>query len=72
MRRHLLVISEENIKMLKTIFCPSNKLSIIGGTTITFCAQTARITNICTKSGLIIFNTLAVTLRTNTRRTQDT
>ena len=39
--------------------------SITGGATITFCAQTAHITNICMKSGLIIFNTLAVTLRTD-------
>ena len=48
--------------------------SITGGATIPFCAQTAHITNICMKSGLIIFNTLAVMLRTDDagRRTQDT
>ena len=47
--------------------------SITGGATIPFCAQTAHITNICMKSGLIIFNTLAVMLRTDDagRRTQD-
>ena len=64
MRRHLLVVSEKKIKMLKTAL----------GATITFCAQTAHITNICMKSGLIIFNTLAVTLRTDDTGhwTQDT
>ena len=64
MRRHLLVVSEKKIKMLKTGF-GTKKSSITGVATITFCAQTAYITNICMKSGLIIFNTLAVTLRTD-------
>ena len=80
MRRHLLAVSEKKIKMLKTAFGATKKSSITGGTTITFCAQTAHITNICMKSGPNIFNTLAVTLRTDDaghwtqdtgRRTQD-
>ena len=72
MRRHLLVVSEKKIKMLKIVF-GTTKSSITGGATITFCTQTAHITNICMKSGLIIFNTLAVTLRTDDagRRTLD-
>ena len=71
MRRHLLVVSEKKIKMLKIAFGTTK--SITGGATITFCTQTAHITNICMKSGLIIFNTLAVTLRTDDagRRTLD-
>ena len=74
MRRHLLVVSEKNIKMLKKCFWHHKKASITGGATIPFCVQTAHITNICMKSGLIIFNTLAVMLRTDDagRRTQDT
>ena len=72
MRRHLLVVSEKKIKMLKSAF-GTTKRHIIGGATIPFCAQTAHITNICMKSGLIIFNTLAVMLRTDDagRRTLD-
>ena len=72
MRRHLLVVSEKKIKMLKC-FWHHKKSSITGGATITFFAQTAHITNICMKSGLIIFNTLAVTLRIDEagRRTLD-
>ena len=64
MRRHLLVVSEKKITMLKSGFGITKKASITGGTTIPFCAQTAHITNICMKSRLIIFNTLAVRLRT--------
>ena len=49
MRRHLLVVSEKKIKMLKTAFGTGHKKSsITGGATITFCAQTAHITNIFT------------------------
>ena len=58
MRRQLLVVSEK-IKTLKTAILTIKKSSIIGGATITFCAQTTHITNICKKLGLIIFNTLA-------------
>ena len=65
MRRHLLVVSEKKIKMLKKCFWHHKKTSITGGATIPFCAQTAHITNICMKLGLIIFNTLAVMLRTD-------
>ena len=65
MRRHLLVVLEKKIQMLKNCFWGHKKSSITGGATITFCAQTAHITNICMKSGLITFNTLAVTLRTD-------
>ena len=36
MRRHLLVVSEKKIKMLKTTFAQTKKLSIIGGATIIF------------------------------------
>ena len=73
MRRHLLVVSEKKIKMLKSAFGTTKKASITGGATIPFCAQTAHIKNICMKSGLIIFNTLAVMLRTDDagRRTLD-
>ena len=73
MRCHLLLVSEKKIKILRTAFA-TKKSSIVGGATITFCTQTAHITNICMKSGLIIFNTLAVTLRTDDAgcRTQDT
>ena len=60
MRHHLLVVSEKKIKNVNHCFCHQNS-SITGGVTITFCAQTAHITNICMKSGLIIFNTSAVT-----------
>ena len=70
MSRHLLAVSEKKIKMLKC-FWGHKKSSITGGATITFCAQTAHITNICMKSGLIIFNTSAVTLRIRRRRTLD-
>ena len=63
MRRHLLVVSGKKIQMLKTAFFATK--SQVGGATITFCAQTVHITNICMKSGLIIFNTLAVTLCTD-------
>ena len=72
MRRHLLAVSKKKIKMLKTAFGATK--SITGGATITFCAQTAHITNICMKLVLIIFNTLAVTLRTDDAGhwTQDT
>ena len=70
MRRHQLVREED----VKNCFWGHKKSSITGGATITFCAQTAHITNICMKSGLIIFNTLAVTLRTDDAGhwTQDT
>ena len=57
------MVLAKKIKMLKTAFVGTK--SIIGSATITFCAQTAHITNICMKSGLIIFNTSAVTLRTD-------
>ena len=50
---------------VKICCCCHKKSSIIGGATITYCAQTAHITNICIKTGLTIFNTLAVTLRTD-------
>ena len=63
MRRHLLAVSEKKFKMLKTAVGATK--SITGGATITFCTQTVHITNICMKSGLIILNTLAVTLRTD-------
>ena len=65
MRRHLLVVLEKKNKMLKTAFGATKSQVLQVGATITFCAQTAHITNICMKSGLIIFNTLAVTLRTD-------
>ena len=70
MRHHLLVVLEKKIKMLKLLLSPQKK-SITGCATITLCTQTVHITNICTKSGLIIFNTIAVTLHTDTRRKQD-
>ena len=66
MGRHLLVVSEKKLKMLKTTFAHAKKLSITCDASITFCTQTAHITNICMKSGLIIFNTLAVMLGTDT------
>ena len=63
MRRHLLVVSEKKIKMLKTTFAHAK--SITGGATIIFCAQPTYITNICIQQGLIIFNTVGVMLRTD-------
>ena len=60
---HLLAVSEKKIKILKTAFVAIK--SITDAATITFCTQTAHITNICMKSGLIMFNTLALTLRTD-------
>ena len=43
MRRHLLVVSEKKIKMLKTAFVAKKKSSILGGVTIIFCAHTVNI-----------------------------
>ena len=61
---------DENVK---NCFCHHKKSSIIGGTTITLCAQTAHKTNIYMKLRLVIFSILAVTFRTDEtgRRTQD-
>ena len=70
MRCHLLLVSEKKIKMLKPTFA-TQKVKYYRWRQITFFAHTAHITNICMKSGLIIFNTLAVTLRTGTCMTQD-
>ena len=68
MRFHLRVVSEKKIKIVKNCFFCHEKSSIIGIATIT------NIANIFMKSGLFIFNTLAVTLRTDDAecRTQDT
>ena len=52
MRRHLLVVSEKNIKMLKTNFCHRTKRIIIGGTTITSCRSPTCITNMYVTLGL--------------------
>ena len=57
MKRHLLVVLEK-IKMLRTAF-GATKSQVLQ-----VAPQTVHITNICMKSGLIIFNTLAVTLCT--------
>ena len=65
MRRHLLVVSEKKIKILKTTFAHAKSSSIIGGATIIFCAQPTYITNICIQQGLIIFNTVGLMLRTD-------
>ena len=64
MRRHLVVVSEKKIKMLKTVG-PRIELSFIDGATIFFCAQPTYITNICIQQGLTIFNTVGVMLRTD-------
>ena len=40
MRRHLLVVSEKKIKMLKTTFAHAKSSSIIGGATIIFMRTT--------------------------------
>ena len=45
MRRHLLVVSEKKIKMLKTAFVNGQKGIITGGTTITSCRRPTYITN---------------------------
>ena len=72
MRRHLLVVSEKKIKMLKTKFGRRIELSIIGGATIFFVNNLHTITNICIKQGLIIFNIVGVMLRTDDARRLDT
>ena len=71
MRRHLLVVSEKKIKMLKSAFGTTKRQVL--QVAPPYLAQTARITNICMKSGLIIFNTLVVMLCTDDagRRTLD-
>ena len=65
MKRHLLVVSVKKIKMLKSAFGTTKRQVLQVAPPYLFCAQTAHMTNICMKSGLIIFNTLAVTLRTD-------
>ena len=57
MRRHLLVVSEKKIKMLKIAFGATRRQVLQVAPPYLF----AHITNICMKSGLIILNTLAVT-----------
>ena len=61
MRRHLLVVSEKKIQMLKSAFGTTKRQVLQVAPPYLF----AHITNICMKSGLIIFNTLAVMLRTD-------
>ena len=72
MRRHLLVVSEKKIKMLKSAFGTTKRQVLQVAPPYLF-AHKLRTTNICMKLGLIIFNTLAVMLRTDDagRRTLD-
>ena len=64
MRRHLLVVSEKKIKMLKPTFAPA-RVKFYRWRHNFFCAQPTYITNICIQQGLIIFNTVGVMLRTD-------
>ena len=72
MRRHLLVVSEKKIEMLKTMFAP-HRVKFYRWSHNIFYAQPTYITNIYIQKGLIIYNTVGVMLRTDDarRRTPD-
>ena len=66
MRRHLLVVSEKEIKMLKTTYAPPpHRVKFYRWRHNIFCSQPTYISNICIQQGLIIFNTVGVMLRTD-------
>ena len=63
MTRHLLVVLEKKIKMLKTAYLKKKKSSIIGGTTINFCTQNKYLNEI--RVHYLQKISLKVTLRTD-------